>query len=75
MKKYIIASVRGKDFIVEAMSPDEAWVTLCAQEMHNGSLWKTSDSFRNRVAVEREGFTLFNPNEYTSGAWKEIEDV
>ena len=72
MKKYKIASLRGSDFIVQAVSPEDAWLKLCEQEKDNGSLWKTSCEYRNKAAVEQEGFTLFVHGEYSSGAYKEI---
>ena len=73
MKKYRIASLRGSDFVVYANNPEEAWIKLCEQENDNGSLWKTGCEYRNKTAVEREGFTLFVHNEYSSGAYKEVQ--
>lgn len=72
MKKYLIASLRGSDFLVEADNPCGAWEALFRRERENGSLWKTSCEYRNRVAVDKEGFTLFKEDDYTSGAWKEV---
>ena len=72
MTKYVIASVRGNDFQVEADSPREAWAILSIQEQNTGRLWRTSCEYRNRYAVEMEGFTLFIPDQYSSGAYKEI---
>lgn len=73
MPKYLIASVRGKDFEAEGNSPEEAWLNLCEAEKDNGSLWRTKDIYRNQKAVKLEGFTWFDANNPIKGAWKLIQ--
>ena len=73
MPKYLIATVRGKDFEAEGNTPEEAWLNLCKAEKNNGSLWKTKDIYRNQAAVNFEGFTWFDPNNPIKGAWKLIQ--
>lgn len=60
MKKFMIASVRGKDFEIEGTDFANAWQNLCEREKDNGSLWKAMDSHRVKAAVERCGFTFFD---------------
>lgn len=72
MNRYFIASLRGSDFVAEGNTPEEAWENLCEKEKDNGSLWKTGDSHRNKTAVATEGFTFFDPNDPTKGAYKKI---
>lgn len=73
MNTYLIASLRGKDFKIKGDSPEDAWMNLFEQEYDNGSLWKTHDYFRNVFAVENQGFTYFDKDDPTSGAYKLIE--
>lgn len=72
MNTYLIASVRGNDFLAEGNTPDQAWSNLCDKEKDNGSLWKTSDSHRNKTAVLKQGFTFFDASDPSKGAYKKI---
>lgn len=73
MNAYFIASVRGNDFLAEGNTPDQAWRNLCDKEKDNGSLWKTSDSYRNKTAVLKQGFTFFDVTNPSKGAYKKID--
>ena len=73
MAKYLIASVRGKDFEVEGDTPEEALLNLYKTEKDNGSLWKTKDIYRNQKAVKNQGFTWFDPNDPMKGVWKLVQ--
>lgn len=72
MNRYLIASVRGSDFVAEGITPQEAWKNLCEKEKDNGSLWKTGDSLRNKTAVAIECFTFFDASDPSKGAYKKI---
>lgn len=72
IKKYVFASLRGEDFEVEGVTPLDAWQNLCSREAQNGSLWKTSDKYRNEQAVKLQGFKKLNLI-YSWVAYKEIE--
>lgn len=69
-KIYIFASLRGSDFETEGDDPLGAWYSLVDREKDNGTLWRCHDERRNRFAVEREGFTPFDPNDLTQPVWK-----
>lgn len=56
IKKYLFASLRGKDFEIEGATPQEAWENLVEREKDSGSLWKAFDPVRNGFAVEKQGF-------------------
>jgi hypothetical protein len=73
MPKYLIASVRGKDFEAEGDTPEEAWLNLFHAEKDNGTLWRVSDVYRNQRAVRDQGFTWFNPDDPMKGVWKLIQ--
>jgi hypothetical protein len=55
--RYIFASLRTPEFTIDGISPEDAWKRLCEREKNNGNLWKTSDVYRNRYAVENQGFS------------------
>lgn len=64
---YAFASLRGGDFQVHGTSPEDAWQYLCNREEENGVLWRTRDKYRNRAAVERQGFTELFKNSAFDG--------
>lgn len=70
---YLIASLRGPDFEIQAATPENAWHKLVEREKENGVLWRTSDKFRNNAAVKSQGFTFYDPSDHTKGAWKLVE--
>lgn len=73
MRTYIIASVRGADFTVQAENPEEAWLKLVEQEYENGTLWRASDYHRNKYAVTKQGFICFVEGNYSAGVYKIME--
>ena len=73
MPIFLIASLRGDDFKVKADSPIHAWSILCEQEKDNGSLWKACDSTRNKSAVRNQGFSFYDKNDPSKGAYKQID--
>lgn len=72
-KMYVFASLRDQDFMIEGNDPKDAWLRLVEREKDNGSLWKTSDAYRNKCAVVKQGFSYLYPERgANSCAYKEI---
>lgn len=72
MNTYIFASLRGADFTAYGENPEVAYENLCNEERENGSLWKLFDAYRNRCAVEKQGFSLLTPEDFDSPAYKQL---
>lgn len=73
MKTFEFASLRGDDFIAHGETAEEAWKNLVDAEKDNGSIWKTSDPLRNKCAVELQGFSLMESENFYSPAYREIK--
>lgn len=69
--KYLFASSRHGDFISEGNNPTHAWQNLEKQLIEDGQVYRCNDAYRNRLAVEQEGFRKLG-NDYHSPVYKEL---
>lgn len=71
MAIYHFAANRGDDFVSEEISPINAWNNLVLREQEKGTIWRCLDEYRNRCAIERQGFiSLFSDRPYAA-VWRE----
>jgi hypothetical protein len=59
-KKYVFASMRGRDYIVYAPNEREAWNILKPLLNEWGQMYRVLDNYRNRCALNEQDFKILD---------------